>query len=205
MGNIVSYTGQDDGEVGMNQLIPGQEGHLERQNPEAASGEPLSSEQDGDVTTPARTMLIQRSGVGSKSLSTLSQRRSRYSQPPKQKTWSRQAEEQRITSRSPATSPEPVRSQQVEPLVAGPASRRRLSLFARSLILSSATLGLVSTLLFLVSWKLLQEPLGVDLGQNASAMMRLLLVYDNASSSSAPGLGPPRNSSVTADTRVSVD
>lgn len=49
---------------------------------------------------------------------------------------------------------------------------RRLSLFARSVLLAGAVLCFVSTLLTIVTWKVFQEPLGFDVVQNASVAFR---------------------------------
>lgn len=64
-------------------------------------------------------------------------------------------------------------------------SSGRCSFFSWSLVLASAVLSLVSTVLGVVTWKLLGEDIGFDVGQNASAMMRLLF-HPNVSSNTAP-------------------
>ncbi|XP_065301397.2 uncharacterized protein [Dermacentor albipictus] len=55
---------------------------------------------------------------------------------------------------------------------------RRLSHLKRSLLLSGVTLSLTSTILLVLTWKLLQEPLGDDLAQNVSHMALSLLPAD---------------------------
>lgn len=57
---------------------------------------------------------------------------------------------------------------------------RRLSHFKRSLLLSGATLSLTTTVLLVLTWKLLQEPLGDDLARNVSHMALLILPADGA-------------------------
>lgn len=58
--------------------------------------------------------------------------------------------------------------------VVGGAGFRRLSLFARTLLLAGATVSLVAALLAVVTWRLFQEPLGFDVAYNASRHFRLL-------------------------------
>ncbi|EEC15840.1 hypothetical protein IscW_ISCW012044 [Ixodes scapularis] len=74
---------------------------------------------------------------------------------------------------------------QVEAQATRYSSRGRCSFFSWSLVLASAVLSLVSTVLGVATWKLLGEDIGVDVGQNVSAMLRLLF-HHNVSSNTAP-------------------
>ncbi|XP_049520562.1 uncharacterized protein LOC125944258 [Dermacentor silvarum] len=53
---------------------------------------------------------------------------------------------------------------------------RRLLQFKRALLLSGVTLSLATTILTVLTWKLLNEPLGDDVARNASYLAQMLLL-----------------------------
>ncbi|KAH8041892.1 hypothetical protein HPB51_019527 [Rhipicephalus microplus] len=59
-------------------------------------------------------------------------------------------------------------------------SLRRLSHFKRGLLVSGVTLSFTSTILLVLTWKLLQEPLGDDLARNVSHMALIMLPAQGA-------------------------
>lgn len=59
-------------------------------------------------------------------------------------------------------------------------SLRRLSHFKRGLLVSGVTLSFTSTILLVLTWKLLQEPLGDDLARNVSHMALIMLPAEGA-------------------------
>ncbi|KAM7306523.1 hypothetical protein ISCGN_010226 [Ixodes scapularis] len=211
MGNIVSNLGQDDGEAGMNRLISDQDEQSREQKVDVTDGD-FSSYPEGDDMAALEVLPIGRSGKSTRSapsrpgvdraaaatsatppfiwatsmLPASPPMLSRDSPSPRQEALFHETEERQMLSRRNAVALETVHLQpQIEAQATRYGSSGRCSFFSWSLVLASAVLSLVSTVLGVVTWKLLGEDISFDVGQNASAMMRLLFDH-NVSSDTAP-------------------